>query len=62
MPAADHASLAPRIADAIGSAVKASARAAAKPTKPAKPVAALASPFAPKTLGKLGAKLYGGSR
>jgi RNA polymerase primary sigma factor len=37
-------------------------RKAGKSAKPAKPVLSMASPFAPKAAGKLGAKLYGNLR
>lgn len=41
---------------------KSTSRIQAKPAKSTKPLVAVASPFAPKTVGKLGAKLYGNLR
>lgn len=56
-----HGAAAPNLS--AGNVAKAAARAEAKPAKTAKPSApAVSSPFAPKTLGKLGAKLYGTRR
>jgi RNA polymerase primary sigma factor len=57
-PLPEHSVAAPRIL----AADKPAPRVAAKAGKPAKPVASVASPFAPKAVGKLGAKLYGGVR
>jgi RNA polymerase primary sigma factor len=58
-----HSAALPRLLEAaVGADARSASRLAAKAARPAKTTAAVASPFAPKVVGNLGAKLYGSLR